>query len=345
MIAMHLVSSRRVAPALLAILLTAPALAQDPAPESQAPEAIEPTSASAHVTPQRVTLGEPFELVITLTHPGDQRWDLATPEELGAFSLLDSKRQRTDAGGVGTTVFTLQMSLFELGPNEVPPLTFDVMTPEGHRQWASPPVVVEGAATLPDDVIEKGEELRGDKRAEDVPVLTLKLLWYALLAIAAMYLLWRLVRWWRSRPAREGPRAPPLPLDVRTRSALEALRAERLPEAGRQKEFYSRLADILRGFVGELFRVEALESTTAELSLNLRRAGAPAKVIAGLRELLEEADLVKFAKLQVDPAACHSALDTGHRLIDLSVAPPAIPTPPSPPTNPSSDAASGPQLS
>jgi len=335
-------SLTRVTTGLLAVLLTLPALAEDAA--TGEPGRIEPTSATVQATPQRVMLGEPFQLVITLRHPQAQRWDLSQVEDLGAFSLLDTQRKRTDAGGEGTTVFTLSLSLFELGSQEVPPLTFDVMTPEGGRRWTSPPVAVEGSATLPEDVIEKGAELRGDKRAEDVPVLTLRLLWGALLAIAALYALWRLVRWWRARPAREGPRAPPLPLDVRTRSALEALRAERLPEAGRQKEFYSRLADILRGFVGELYKVEALESTTAELSRNLQRAGAPAAVVAGLRELLEEADLVKFAKLQVDPSACHGALDTGHRLVERAVAPLPPTTPPSTPKSPSSDAAPGPQL-
>ena len=83
------------------------------------------------------------------------------------------------------------------------------------------------------------------------------------------------------------PVVPILPLDVRTRNALAALEAEDLPGKGEVKAFYSRLSEIVRGYVGELYGVEALECTTTELldSLHaLRISGVPQDGLAVLMD-------------------------------------------------------------
>ena len=86
-----------------------------------------------------------------------------------------------------------------------------------------------------------------------------RLVWGVLGALAAGLALWALVRALRRRRAAVPPPAPPLALEVRTHQALSALQAERLPEQGRGREFYFRLSEILRGYLGERYAFEALE--------------------------------------------------------------------------------------
>lgn len=299
-------------------------------------QAIAPLEVTSELSQVEVTLGTPFTLTLSLRHDASQRWELTAAEELGAFSLLNQQRARTDSEEGARTTFTLELALFELGEQQLQ-VPFEVATPEGARPWISEPVMVTGLASLPDEVMEEGAELRGFKPAEDVPVFTLRLLWYALAIVALLVMLWFLYRWWRARPPKVAP--PPVlpPLDVRTRKALVDLRAEKLHEAGEQKAFYSRLSEILRAYVGERYGVEAMESTTYELSAALSETTAPTRVVGSTRTMLEEADLVKFAKLQVDPSACEAAIDAALRLVDEAEA--GFSTPPSPPTTGAPDAA------
>lgn len=316
----------------LSLLLLAglPAFAQDaadagPVPLQTAPTettdgtsepALAPLGVSSELSRGEVTLGTPFTLTLSIRHDPSQRWELAAPEDLGAFSLLNQQRARTDAEDGARTTFTLELALFELGEQELAGLPFDVATSQGTRTWHSEPLRITGLTSLPDHVMEEGAELRGFKPVEDVPVFTLRLLWYALGIVALLVLLWFAYRWWRARPPKAA-RPPVLPpLDVRTRKALLDLRAEKLPEAGEQKVFYSRLSEILRAYVGERYAVEAMESTTQELSAALAMTPAPKRVVGSTRTILEEADLVKFAKLRVDSTACDAAVDAALQLVD-----------------------------
>ena len=112
---------------------------------------------------------------------------------------------------------------------------------------------------------------------------------------------------------------PVLPLEDRTRAALRTLQAENLPEKGRTREFYFRLSEILRSHLGERYAFEALECTGTELVERLNRLPAPELPKEELKKFVEESDLVKFAKMEVDPSACESALKFGFTLVERTV--------------------------
>ena len=68
------------------------------------------------------------------------------------------------------------------------------------------------------------------------------------------------------------------------------------------KEYYSELTEIIRGFIERELKVPALESTTDELIETLtdfndsESISTTKETIKKLRDLLREADFVKFAK-------------------------------------------------
>ncbi len=76
---------------------------------------------------------------------------------------------------------------------------------------------------------------------------------------------------------------------------INKIKGEHIDTGGDQKEYYTRLTDTLRTYLEERFGIKAMEMTTGEIMERLRLEEDQSK-IDELRDLLETADLVKFAK-------------------------------------------------
>ncbi len=83
---------------------------------------------------------------------------------------------------------------------------------------------------------------------------------------------------------------------------LNHLEKKELWQKGEIKEYYSELTDIARNYIEEAVKIPAMESTTSELIEGLKIASMRKKIkltpetVENLREVLMQADLVKFAK-------------------------------------------------
>lgn len=102
---------------------------------------------------------------------------------------------------------------------------------------------------------------------------------------------------------------PPYELAIRQ---LDELHAAKLCERGEEKEFYTRLTDILRNYLDSRFGINAMEMTSSQIlrALNSNEeTKVPRKYMSAI---LETADFVKFAKVRPLPddnaAAFKSAL-------------------------------------
>jgi hypothetical protein len=320
------------------LLVAAPAAswaqAQTPAKAPVVLESVVPTGASARVEPEEVRIGEAFTYQVTLTHPKDQRYELVAPTGDSAVELLQQTRQRQDGASDATTTFGLRFSAFELGGVRLPDLAFDVATPEGPRRFVLLGKTVDVVSTLPQDAQGQGAELFDYQPPQEVPVRSWTLLYALAVALAVGAVVWMLVRWWQRRPKRE-KLVPLLPLDVRVRNSLDALKREDLPGRGRVKDFYFRLSEIVRGYLGERYGFEALECTSSELMTSLRRMPTPGLPEDALMRFVSESDLVKYARADASPESCNQALAFGYDLLAKTFVPPAPSTP---------DAASGPRV-
>ena len=93
-----------------------------------------------------------------------------------------------------------------------------------------------------------------------------------------------------------------LPPFERAIEELKALENERLSAQEEYKNYYSRLTDVVRRYLEEEAKIDALESTSEELLIKLelrKNAGTldlDSKTLRSLRAVLQNADLVKFAK-------------------------------------------------
>jgi hypothetical protein len=85
---------------------------------------------------------------------------------------------------------------------------------------------------------------------------------------------------------------------------LDQLEAGKLWQQGQTKEYHSRLTHLLREYLEKRFRIQALEQTTREIQQQLQKKDLPEDRRSSLGELLQTADMVKFAKAE-PPAAFH----------------------------------------
>ena len=90
---------------------------------------------------------------------------------------------------------------------------------------------------------------------------------------------------------------PQEPAHVVAFRELDALREQKLWESGRVKDFYTRLTEITRHYIERQYGIPAMERTTWEIMEAFRRSNTDDALLDDmLRELLQLADLVKFAK-------------------------------------------------
>jgi hypothetical protein len=79
---------------------------------------------------------------------------------------------------------------------------------------------------------------------------------------------------------------------------LERIEGLNLPEQGRYKEHYTLASDVLRQYLESAYHVPTLDRTTGEIRRALKYTPLDTEIKSNLVEMLNEADLVKFAKVR-----------------------------------------------
>lgn len=118
-----------------------------------------------------------------------------------------------------------------------------------------------------------------------------------LIAFVAIVLL--VLRWWkrwRKKRSLFGKVVEPDSPYVAALKELEKIRNQKLWQNNQMKLFYTRITDVLREYIEARFGLQAMEKTSAEILKELLPAGIDKNEYDSLKELLEVADLVKFAK-------------------------------------------------
>jgi hypothetical protein len=122
----------------------------------------------------------------------------------------------------------------------------------------------------------------------------------AALAIIGFWVYWFVIR--KQKTEDDEPTYRALPPYEEAIYKLNELDEKLLWQNNKVKEYYSELTEIVRGYIERELKVPALEKTTDEILETLkdfndvRTIQASKETIKKLKELLQEADLVKFAK-------------------------------------------------
>lgn len=94
---------------------------------------------------------------------------------------------------------------------------------------------------------------------------------------------------------------PQLPPHEQAILELDQIKQQKLWQQGRSKEYYTLITDTLRKYMAGRFGMNAMEMTSGEILDFIRTEGEAESVYANLRQILELADFVKFAKMNPLP--------------------------------------------
>lgn len=200
----------------------------------------------------------------------------------------------------------LRITSFDSGLHYIPPIEFELATEQARQIKKTNPIGLM--------VVNPFEEVDPQKGIADIkgPVNTpFKLselyrflpwilggLLLAILIAAAIYFYVK-----RKNPIKAFIKEKPKePAHVVALKELDHLKDEKLWQKGKVKEFHSTLTDILRKYLQDRYGIPALEQITPEIMNSLSKVDLPDDKIADrLKQVLELADLVKFAKMEPLP--------------------------------------------
>jgi len=100
----------------------------------------------------------------------------------------------------------------------------------------------------------------------------------------------------KNKPAEIIPEAPKLPAHVIALEKLDKLKNEKLWQEGKIKLYHSSLTDIIREYIENRFKIQAMEQTTDEILHGFRNVAVDEESKNKLKQILFLSDLVKFAK-------------------------------------------------
>jgi hypothetical protein len=148
----------------------------------------------------------------------------------------------------------------------------------------------------------------------------------AILAVGALlgYFFYR----WSKREKPVPPPPPPRPAWEVALERLDEIRHAGLLDNQRYDEYFDRVSDTIRLYLGARYDFDGLESTTDEVMAALRKADPPAAIYAEIDAFCKECDLVKFANMTPQLDDCSRALDAGEQIVRktmLMMAPPPKP--------------------
>ena len=251
------------------------------------------------VRPDTVLIGQPFSLFVKVLAPKGVRFEFpAGPDTASANGVrpVEVRGEKLVSMLGDTAVALYHLMAWDVG---IQSLRFpDVrVTYQGQERRAS----LAGASVFVKSVLPADTTLHVPKPARPLIVLPVFnwLRWLAIAAaLAALILGWWIWRRYRNRPK------PPIDPYVRAQQEFARIEARRLIETGEPREYLASMVDVTREYLAARVPGVRKSNTSGEL---LRRMQPREGVEGELPALLDRADLVKFARGEVDAEVARKA--------------------------------------
>jgi hypothetical protein len=277
---------------------------------------------SVQVNPGSAALGEPIQLIIEVRAEAGVTYRLPAALALDPFVELSRTEELTpaaDASAGALQRFVVKIACYqETGALTVPSFTLESVVADG----GAPVPGIE----VPEVAVRITSILEGvsDPKPRDIhgPV-SIVVKDYRLLVVLGLLALFIVAGWSLRRFAgvlRPDPRVQPLPPPRQAyeiaMEKLNAIVADDLLRQGKFYEYFVRISDVVREYLGNRYQFFAMDLTTRELLMELRDRPSPGLEHAQLRSLLEDADLVKFARLRPSDDQCAKAINEAFTVVE-----------------------------
>ena len=267
----------------------------------------------AKLDTDRVLIGDQFNLNLSLSLPVGT--EVTFPDIRDSIAgKIEVLRQ----GNIDTLVVNDRLELkrkilltcFDSGMYEIPPLPFGVKSADWKDSIYSNPVFL-AVNTIPLDSV-----IRDIKKPIKVPISFAEIYPYILGAIGVAALTYFVLYLLRKRKKKEpvfAPARPQEPAHLIALRELDKLKEEKLWQRNEYKVYYTRLTEIIRNYIERRFNIPAMEQTSYDILQSWKQAGYNDRDLYDiLRQLLNLADLVKFAKEKPLPSDNEINLDNAY---------------------------------
>ena len=247
------------------------------------------------VLPDTVRVGDPFRVLVRVRAPAGAVVEFPpVPDSTGPVQALDPMTVRTAEGDLVDVTATYRLAAWEL--EQQPIALGDVIVRVNGSRTVAP---ITSAAVYVQSVLPPDSTLHVPKPAK--PIIALPVspwLRWALIALGLLILgllAWWLWRRWKARRGAAQDDVDPFAYAQREFERIEALG---LIEAGERGRFVALMADVMRDYLARRVPGAHPSLTSTELLASMR--AAPVVPTDRLETVLNEVDLVKFARRPVD---------------------------------------------
>lgn len=259
---------------------------------------------SSSVDTALITIGDRIKYTIDIDHRSGMRvLQPGAGVNLGQFEIKDYKIHEpvTEDDRVHLK-YEYWISVFDTGRFVIPPFPVAYFPSDTTKDYK----IIEASAIniyVESVITDENKELRDVKSPVYIPFdyLAFSLIVIGSLVLAAIIFFgYKFYKKRKESGYLFKPPEPPIPAHEIAFEALDALIAKDLPGQGEFKQYYTELSDIIRIYIEGRFFIKALEETSYEILRDIKRQEISNENYAGLKELLDLSDLVKFAKYKPD---------------------------------------------
>lgn len=276
---------------------------------------------NSRAEPAKVTVGDRVIYTVNIIAPDLSHVSVKesfSGDKASTWSLID-KHAPQDTKLNATEwqrSITYTLSPFEVGTIATPQIDVVYDTPNGAKRTKTVPAArIEVTSVLPAG--QAKAEMKDVKPPLAMPFPKwLMVVAGVIVAAVVAWIVWVIARATRKRVA--AIVRPPKRPDEWALDELQAIERENLIEQKKIKELYTRVTDVLRTYVGSVFSINALDLTTYELLQETEQTSLSTELRGKLRDVLDEADLVKFAKYIPEQGICRRELDRARSFVQES---------------------------
>jgi len=286
------------------------------------------TSVKARLDSAGILMGRMTNLIVTVeqgknvrghlplfSHPGEKGYVGVCGDsvELRYPAKIDTLK---DGDGLKIT-YSITVQSFDSGSYRLPRIAFadGVDTAYSNQVVLNVRPVPNVTADTPIDDYANVSEPENKSIFDNLPDWVVNYWWIILivltLAIAGYFVYRRYKKTGHFLP----PKPEPTPYEVAMHDLME-LKGKKLWENGMEKEYFTDLTDILRVYLYKRFGINAIEMTSREILQSLSHREETKDKRKMVRQILDMADFVKFAKVRPLPADNISSFDNALKFVE-----------------------------
>ena len=274
-----------------------------------------------------VQVGKPFTLNLSLKVPYGWfvEWNDFTTDTLSEqLDIIKRSDVERTADADSNVIVRQQLTLmtFDTGQVQVPPIalkyarSFD--DPNRLKAYTDPIDLYSTTIAVDTTLAYKPivEPIAAPVQMKEVFPWILAVLLLALAAFGVWY--WRKHRKTKVDADGNNVHGPVIPPYDKAVGDLETLRQQKLWQSGKVKEYFSSLTDIAREYIEGQFGVNAVEMTTDDILEEIKPLHFSQETYDKLKDTMEVADLVKFAKYSSSNLESENAMNTMTEFVNES---------------------------